>query len=224
MIDIYRAHPGPYSLMITRRVDGKKVPSEVKGPFLAHAAHAAAITLITDPIGTAVEVYVFSEKEKQFIGAMYFRGRDYTSWSEEEIHALASAPESPRVTPRKTFRRQPADQPVREEDADLESRDGGSGGDDGVEVPDVPRRSRASGPRDRFPAVRGKGLALGTPEGWPPSKPAQAVKEFFAAGRTATVAEVVQAIGPALAEMGMQFPAALVSRLKQKGLLKEISE
>lgn len=60
-------------------------------------------------------------------------------------------------------------------------------------------------------------------EGWPPSKPAQIVRDYFVEElRTGTVAEVVQILGPRLAEHGMLFPAALLSRLKQKGLLKEI--
>lgn len=220
MIPIYQAHPGPYSLMLTRRLEGKKIASEVKGPYLAHAAHAHACSLISDPTGNIIEVHVYSEKEKQFIGAMYFRGTEYTGWSEEEIHALAGRSKQSGEPDREAPRKQRREKPVREDDADLESGDGDRPGDQGEPVRVVPRKKAV----DRFPAVRGRGLVLATPEGWPPSKPAQIVREWFAQeGRNATVAEVVQALGPTLAEHGMAFPAALISRLKQKGLLKESS-
>jgi hypothetical protein len=217
LIPIYQAHPGPYSLMLTRRIGDKKVASEVKGPYLAHAAHATACSLISDPTSNIIDVHVYSEKEHQFIGAMYFRGQEYTAWSEEEIHALAGATRSERTERAEARRGQRGAEPVREDDASVEGSDGDRPGAQGDPV----RAVRSKKARDRFPTVRGKGLALGNAEGWPPSKPAQIVREFFAEGRTATVAEVVQALGPALAEVGMQFPAALVSRLKQKGLLKE---
>lgn len=217
MIPIYHAHPGPYSLMITRRIDGKKVQSEVLGPLLAHTAHATACELVGDPTGNVTDVFIYSEKEHQFIGAMYFRGTEYASWSEEEIYALAGGSKQSRQHDPATPRHKRRAEPVREDDADLAGSDGDRPGDQGEPVRAVPRKKAG----DRFPVVRGKSLTLGSTEGWPPSKPAQVVREFFANGRTATVAEVVQALGPALAELGMMFPAALVSRLKQKGLLKD---
>lgn len=75
---------------------------------------------------------------------------------------------------------------------------------------------------DRFPVVRGRALRLGKTEGWPPSAPAQLVRQWFDSDRVATTAEILQALGPQLNELGMQHPSALVRRLKRDGFLVEV--
>lgn len=86
-----------------------------------------------------------------------------------------------------------------------------------------PVKKERKKPGNRFPAVRGRALQIGTTEGWPPSRPAQLVKEFFTEpGRVATTPEIVQALGSTLTEMGMQHPSALIRRLKREGFLVEV--
>lgn len=76
-----------------------------------------------------------------------------------------------------------------------------------------------SGPVRGLPAKVGRALVLGTGE-WPGSAAAQLVREHYSQpGFRATPADACAAIGARLTEMGVAFPASLISRLKQKGLL-----
>lgn len=69
-------------------------------------------------------------------------------------------------------------------------------------------------------------LDNGNAEQWPRSKGPQILRAWFESepGRVATVPEIVAACGPALTEAGIQFPASLISRLKQGGFLVPATE
>lgn len=224
---IYDNHQGPYSLQIVREMDKKGKPAQgighIDGPFSAEEAHEEARLLVKDPKDTVVEVFVFSIKEGQFIGCFYKRGEAIRPWHEEveayERLELAQQRGEAALVPGREEPLRSVDDPVLPGvPADAIPPPAG--------VRDVPKKEKPAGgtklPGDRFPAVRGRALTIGDTEGWPKSAPAQKVRGWFA-GRTGTSAELVQALGPELKEMGVEFPASLVSRLKQKGLLKEVA-
>lgn len=233
---IYDAHRGPFSLQIVREIGTKKSKQSsdhVDGPFTAEEAHEEARLLVKDAKENVTEVFVFSITEGQFIGAFYKRGEAHRPWHEEVEQSERVELPDQRV---ETALLSGGTEPLREVDDPLLP------GLPAVPVPspgpvrDVPaekparqRTKPARKPGDRFPVVRGRALTLGHTEGWPESAPAQAVREFFGGfnGRPlirATVAEVIQLIGPRLNELGMAHPGSLVSRLKQRGLLKEVIE
>lgn len=81
-------------------------------------------------------------------------------------------------------------------------------------APAEPRAKRIAPPAK--PQTRLQAAGVGD---WPKSLPAQLVKSHFENGTTASAKEVVDAIGAHLIELGVQFPASLISRLKQAGLL-----
>lgn len=97
---------------------------------------------------------------------------------------------------------------------------------DGVpDAPPTPRR-RAPAAQERAASVPGvpkrRGVALTRGTGlWPPSEPSQIVREFFADGKCASVAEVLQSLGERLKALGVAHPSSLISRLKQNGALTE---
>lgn len=233
MEDIYLRHTGPYSLLLTRKVAGKKQQAEIKGPYLASAAHQEAIRLISQasdefndrPI---IEVYVYSDKEKQFIGAMYFRGQEYAPFTKdgqrERRVELPSERQEAALLPGGQESLPQVDAPQHERLSDDSVSDG-----EGVrDLPEKPaRRTPAKTAGSRFPSVRGKALEIdpGQAERWPASKPAQLLRAWFEeGGRKATAAEAVQALGTQLKEMGMEHPASLVSRLKQAGFIRSVQE
>jgi hypothetical protein len=83
-------------------------------------------------------------------------------------------------------------------------------------APATPRRDPK--PEKR---TRGAKLVIGKRDGWPASKGAQIVRQFFHPDRQATTQEIVGAVGEQLKAEGIEFPGSLVSRLKQAGFLTE---
>ena len=106
--------------------------------------------------------------------------------------------------------------------------DRGPNGEPAPEAPAKPaRRPKAAKlPGDRFPVVRGKQLELdpGCAEPWPGNEATASVRRFFEEpDKKATAAEVIAAIGVAkFKEFGVEHPGSLISRLKQKGFLREV--
>lgn len=225
---IYDRHQGPYSILMTR-VDakGNLFTDRITGSSMrAQAVHEKAVDLVAgrDPKFTNVDaVYVFSDTEGQFTGALYKQGEEYADW--QRIPELDDAPPVT-AKPRRTAKERVA------EEVSTMLAGAQALGDGDVQVgleqalKPPPKAKPARLPGDRFPAMRGRPL-VAVPEGkWPPSAPAQFVRSFFGQqpeGYSATSAELVQAIGQSLTDLGVQFPASLISRLKQSGLLKEKS-
>jgi hypothetical protein len=230
---IYDRHQGPYVLLLLREdAKGKQFTDRITGSALrAQAAHEKALDLINDrdPLKTDVQnVFVFSDTEGQFTGALYKRGEEYAAW---EHLAIDDAPPVSTIVkkPKRTLTIKEA--VALADDAQVEdmptNRPPGAGRAGTMETEDVPTPPKVRPtklPGDRFPVMRGRPL-VHVPEGeWPKSAPAQFVKSYFGQQPTdysATSAELVAAIGPSLIEIGVQFPASLISRLKQAGLLKE---
>lgn len=209
---IYDRHQGPYVLLLVRQdAKGKQFTDRVTGSSLrAQAAHETAVDLITATDGKNGDVthaFVFSDTEGQFIGALYRRGEAYAPWEHLAID------DAPRTTPKA---RRVATAPSGEEGTVTE-----------MTAPSAPPKPpRVKTPGSRFPAMRGRALAMtqDADAKWPASKPAQMVKahfEFKGPTYSATSPELVADIGPALKEIGVEFPASLISRLKQAGLLVE---
>lgn len=230
---IYDRHQGPYSILMTREDDkGRLFTDRITGSAMrAQATHEKAIELISgrDPKFTNVDaVFVFSDTEGQFTGALYKRGEAYAAW--EHIPVLDDAPPVAKVKPRLTVKEAaaktyPAANAIVQADTAAAAGLVGHTMVDG-DVPTPKKERPAKLPGDRFPAMRGRPL-VAVPEGnWPKSAPAQFVRSFFGQqppDYSATSAELVAAIGQSLTDLGVQFPASLISRLKQAGLLKEKS-
>jgi hypothetical protein len=237
---IYDRHQGPYVLLLTR-VDNKgaEFSDRITDISLrAQAAHEKAIELIEnrDPKKPDVtRVFVFSETEGQFTGALYQRGEAYAAWQHLPMDDAAPAPRAvvKRATVKETAAKTyPAANAIVQGEAAAAAGLTGHTMVDGdlvaaglADSPRVPKLQRpAKLPGDRFPVMRGRPL-VHDPEGsWPKSAPAQFVKSFFGQqppDYSATSAELVAAIGQSLTDLGVQFPASLISRLKQAGLLKE---
>jgi hypothetical protein len=239
MMEMYLRHRGPYSLLLTilQETKGKQTVisgDKPLGPMNAERAHAEACRLVTDPESKVTAVFVFSDTEGQHIGAQYKRGETYRPWHEmkEEVQregGMELSDQRPAAT-----LLQGGPEPLRPVDAAVERSVPAEAVPSAGPVRDVPeeaaprkRPAPTKLPGDRFPAVRGRALALdaSTSDRWPKSAPAQLVKGWFEEGdKRATAAEVIQAIGPKLQALGMAHPASLVSRLKQGGFLKEVSE
>lgn len=208
---IYDRHQGPYVLLLTRENEkGIEFTDRITGTSLrAQAAHEKAIELIEnrDPKKPDVtRVFVFSETEGQFTGALYSRGEAYAAWEHLPIDDAPPAPKPKPVT-------------VKEQKA---SRDAVESPTTEAGVPPKPRPAKLPG--DRFPAMRGRPLVAQLDGEWPKSAAAQFVRSFYAQQGpeySATSAELVAAIGQSLTDLGVQFPASLISRLKQAGLLVE---
>lgn len=215
---IYDRHQGPYVLLLMRQdAKGKEFTDRITGLSLrAQAAHEKAIDLINDrdPAKTDVHaVFVFSDTEGQFTGALYRRGEEYLPWQHLPIDDAVPVPST-------RFKR-----PTVKEGAAKSVVNAIVQTDASPERVAAPAKTRAAKlPGDRFPVMRGRPL-VHDPEGsWPKSAPAQFVKSFFGQqppDYSATSAELVAAIGQSLTDLGVQFPASLISRLKQAGLLKE---
>lgn len=230
--EIYNRHRGPYSLQIVREIDAKGKPAQgtehLEGPYSAEEAHEESRLMVKSAKEKVVEVFVFSITEGQFIGAFYKRGEAHRPWHElEEPSGRVELPDQ-RETPALV---QGGEEPVRPVDDPILPGVPAEAVPPRGSVRDVPAKAKPAKrtkreptklPGDRFPVVRGRNLALGNPEGWPKSAPAQVVREYFKDDRRATAAEVIQAIGGKLKELGMEHPGSLVSRLKQSGLLKEV--
>lgn len=228
---IYDRHQGPYVLLLLRtNAKGEQFTDRMTGSSLrAQAAHEKAIDLINDrdPAKTDVQnVFVFSDTEGQFTGALYKRGEAYADWQH-----LSELDDDMPARPKRTGLT--VKEAVALADATPLQRTTVAEQLDAVESPTThaglptPRKPRATKlPGDRFPVMRGRPL-VHNPEGkWPTSAPGQLVKSHFdmkGPGYSATTAELLSEIGPALTELGVGFPSSLISRLKQSGLLKEIT-
>jgi hypothetical protein len=218
-IDIFMRHRGKFSLVLTVPKGSKT--ARVEG-LNAERAHNEAIALVTT--GDATEVYVYSDSEGCFIGAFYKRGIEYRSW-EDELAAYHSRLELSDERPTPTLL-QGGPEPVRPvDDPDDERVQAGPVPGDGP-VRDVPAKAAAKPRAVRTPpAPKARvGLTIGEDDGWPKSEAAQAIHSLFGRvedGKVLTSPEICAALAPRLAELGVQFPASLVSRLKQNGFLKE---
>jgi len=240
VIEIYLRHRGPYVLLLTRQGTGTKhnasglTTDRARGPFNAEEAHDEARMLVNDPRDSVIDVHVFSESEQQFIGAMYRRGTTYDSYvdlktayqrrNDERMESSDQLSKSTLVRERNV--------PLPEMDDLVDAVMPAEPVPEHSAVPDVqpearraPRAKRepTKKPGDRFPTVRGRALTLGDSTEWPKAESAQLVRSLLETRAPLTIAEIVQAIGPQLNALGVQVPKALVSRLKQAGLLKEIA-
>lgn len=191
---IYDRHPGPYAILLLLEDDKGKLSSKsAMGTTSPVTTHDRAMELLEEKNVVCVSVF---EAGGQFTGAFYRKGEEYTPLDYGRVPERAVVPEGGTAAP--------------------------------VDVAAPPKVQRAKTPGSRFPAMRGQGLELtpGMDDQWPKSAPAQMVRshfEFKGAGFSATAPELVADIGPALKEIGVEFPASLISRLKQKGLLRKVS-
>jgi len=234
---IYDRHQGPYVLLLLREdAKGKQFTDRITGSLRAQAAHEKAVDLVygRDPKYTDVDsVFVFSDTEGQFTGALYKCGEDYAAWEhlpiDDSSPASSAKPKRTGLTVKEGAVKNAIVQAEAAEAAGFVGHTMVDG--DKIESPTThagvprPKKERpAKLPGDRFPVMRGRPL-VHNPEGeWPKSAPAQFVKSFFGQQGpeySATSAELVAAIGTSLTDLGVQFPASLISRLKQAGLLKE---
>jgi hypothetical protein len=238
--EIYYRHRGPYEFLLSsRNAKGEDVTTHHVGPFNMQEAHSTAIDLVTKPGGNIFAVWVFSKTEGQFTGAFYKRNDDqraevYAPWHELEEPdgpgTTAEKPDADRGVELPDEREAPALLPEREEplpamddsvDASLPEGTVPGGGpvrDLPPQEPAQPRVKRIGPPRRT-----GRALELGAAEGWPKSEAAQIVRTFME-GKRLTSVEIVAAIGAELTGLGVQFPASLISRLKQGGFLREVTE
>lgn len=190
---LYARHAGPFSLMFLKQIGAKQVPDSVPGPLSAADANREAIALIA--AGTAIDVYVYSDREGQYTGAIYSRGNTYVAFDGQAV----------------------APQPVPEEPS------GNPEGD--VVVPAAvatvapPKARRAT---RRGVQVR---VVPGSEERWPKSAPAQVVLACLTELKLGSVAEILTRVGEELSSRhGVQHPASLIARLKQAGLVEEGSD
>lgn len=219
---IYARHRGPFSILLTREVAGKKNKMEqasdrVEGHFNAEEAHEEARVLVNSPKENVLQAFVFSDSEGQFIGAFYERGQAIKRWSEEqeeEDERRLELPDTsqPRV-PAALLRER--EESVRKVDAAGNNSMPKAAGPKRRPVRDVPQKA-AAGPK----RSRGGPLTLGEGD-WPKSEGVQLVRATIE-GVQLTTAELIEKITPGCMKLGVAFPASLVSRLKQAGLLKEI--
>ncbi len=218
--------------MLTRQTGEKQGSDYLGGPFGAKDAHEKCRELIEAP-GPVIGVHVFSLTESQFIGAYYKRGDSQQPWHEleepdERVELQTQAPPEGETdaAPLQDEPEGPADdEPVRPGDA---LRDASPA------APAVPRdRAVRSVPPKKQAAPRALGVARtqttleldpGNAEQWPKSETAQTVRAFLDGGKRATSKDICEALGPKLTALGVAFPASLVSRLKQGGLLRPSTE
>jgi hypothetical protein len=238
--DIYARHRGPYSLLVGRASPGKggkveQSTSHQAGPFNAEEAHEESRMLVNDPRENVTDVHVFSISEGQFTGAFYKRGVEYPSWDTLRANALAEEPddvgrvelppdEQPLAGATETALLQEQSEPVSQVDAPDDGR---------VPQPAVPkaRRVRNVPPQEQAAAgTKRRGTLLGISadkiEQWPNSKGASIVREaLLELGETGiTASDLAKRLAAALAEAGVEFPASLISRLKQGGFIRVVSE
>lgn len=249
--EIYDRHRGPYSLLLGRAIPGKggKVKEDsdrISGPMSAEEAHEEARILVNDTKDTIMNVHVFSDSEGQFIGAFYKRGEKYPAWSEmmlvpdldatEEMDApgqetnvdvdrseergldvsterdetalLPGGPEplqqmAPPVNKRMPIAAVPKRRPVRN-------------------VP--PQEQAAAGTQRKRGSLLG--IAADKIDKWPASKGASIVRTaLIELGQTGiSAADLAKRLAAELAAAGVEFPASLISRLKQGGFIKEVQD
>lgn len=232
--EVFARHRGPY--MVTMIRPGKKasgVTDRLEGPFKADKAYEAARDLVTDPKDTVASAFVYSLTEGQYVGCNLVRGREYATWKEMKDAHVSDEPlrvELPAEQPTAGANEAALLQPGRRPDGEEPVREVDDPRDSGPAVAPVPKSrpvrvvppKEPSEPRAKRVAPPAKPQtrlqAAGVGE-WPKSLPAQLVKSHFDNGTKASAKEVVDAIGAHLVELGVQFPASLISRLKQAGLL-----
>lgn len=227
--EIYDRHRGPYSLLLSRAVPGKggKVEEQtdhVKGPFGAEEAHEEARMLVEDPRENVTSVHVFSITEGQFCGAFYKRGETYPAWGslaqvvKEEPSGgmeLSDQRDAPALLPGR-------EEPVRQVDDPVDERVPTAA----VSKPRPVRRVPAEVPAAAGAKRRGAILELdpGNAERWPGSKGASIVRAALEKGLRGTASELAKALAADLTAAGVEFPASLISRLKQGGFIREVQE
>lgn len=214
---IYDRHRGPYSLSYTYQSTEKKVllASQVVNATFRKGkeAHDAALDLLAKR-PDVTHVFAYSDTEQQFIGAVYRRGETY-EWTDDGRVELPAEREEAALLHIGVNASEPESLPgVDAPEPSSVPAEPVSGGGVLPEVPKAPRQPRAP----RKPGVL---LAIGDGP-WPPSRPAQAVREWFD-NRQASAAETVAALGDHLQALGVAHPGSLISRLKQSGALKEVT-
>lgn len=245
--EIYGRHRGPYSLLLGRSVVGKggrveDVSDRLVGPYNAEEAHEKARALVGDPKDNVADVHVFSISEGQFTGAFYTRGKTYESWAVLRERDLTEAgyddmkettdgrmelpqpagdePTAGTAALLSVDAEQPAgDEPVRPDDALRDTGHAPKAIPRSRPVRNVPPQSQAAAGAKR------KGVVLefdpGNAERWPTSKGASIVRTALEGGLTGTASELAKALAADLTAAGVEFPASLISRLKQGGFLRE---
>jgi hypothetical protein len=234
--EIYGRHRGPYTLLLTREMKTEKkstlVNDHMTGPFSGEEAHEEARMLVTDPRENILDVHVFSNTEGQFIGAYYKRGTPYLTWAEMRDMAMEEtdggvdlhSDDQPLAGPAETTLLPEPPEPVRSvAPVDEHQLPADASPEDGP-VRDVPPQSQAAaGTKPRRGAILVFNPA--TADAWPLSQGAQIVKDALLGGLRGTAHEIAEQLGPTLTAAGIQFPDALIRRLKQAGLLQiEVTE
>jgi hypothetical protein len=217
LCEIYDRHDGPYTiLLVVQDSKGEQRSARVDGMFPdGRTVHEAAREQARQL--NVVEAFVYSEHEKQFIGIYYKNGTAYRSWEEERERMELSV-------------ERPASALLPAGAEPVQTLD--DSGDDGLPaepvsrarpVRDVPAQEPTAVRAPRAPRKVGVALTLdgGNAEAWPQSAAAQAIRTYLESHHPATCKDIVTTLGPRLNELGVQFPAALVSRLKQAGYVKE---
>lgn len=234
--EIYSRHRGPYSLVLTRETRKAHKGEEkithstdkVRGPLGAEEAHEEARMIVNDPRDNVIDAHVFSETEQQFIGAHYARGVEVLPWDDARSFYTDASAEPVGLTP--------LPGPVTIE-----------GTWDAPPVIDLmdalkkalpPSNPHPPSPVDvayKFPvepagkpvtaSPKKRGVALmiddGYAEPWPKSPAAQLIRDYLSNGRKASAKEIGSALADQMTVLGVEFPTALVSRMKQAGMLKE---
>ncbi len=218
--------------------------------FNAEDAHEEARMLVTDPRENVTDVHVFSDSEGQFTGAFYTRGVAYESWAELRARDLAETGfDNPWEQTKET--NDGRVEPHCGDDADPGPGEPGEAEAALLQEPVEPVREVAAGDERRVPAkpaprvrpvrsvppqgeaatgAKRKGVNLGIAadkiDGWPGSKGAGIVRaaliEIGEAGISA--AELAKRLADPLKEAGVEFPASLISRLKQGGFIHVVTE
>lgn len=230
--EIYARHRGPYSLLVSRTVPGKggkpkETTDKVKGPFSAEDAHEEARMLVNDPRDNVVDIHVFSDSEGQFVGAHYKRGVEYPSWASLAEVGLDDERENDEGRVELPDERPDAallsggEEPLQKVVAPLKQR---------VPKPAVPSRGLVRNVPPQSQAAAGtkrKGAVLeldpGNAERWPASKGAAIVRAAIERER-GTASELAKRLTAELNAVGVEFPASLISRLKQGGFLREVQD
>lgn len=213
-IQVYMNHQGPFT-GVAYDAKGKKIDLIEGHAQKVHDEACAAVST-----GKAQDVFVYSNKEGQFIGAFYKRGGTYRLWSEDLAEYQAGL-ELPAQRPEAALL-QGGDEPLRQVDDPVDASVPGGTVPGPRPVRSVPPKA-PSQPRTPPPPRARVTLGVGKTEGWPKSEGATLVRGLMDDGTLRSSPEICEAIGAQLIAAGVQFPASLVSRLKQNGFLKEAS-
>lgn len=229
--EIYGRHRGPYSLLLGRERPGKKgleqFTDRLSGPFSAEEAHEEARMLVGDSRENVTDVHVFSEGEGQFTGAFYRRGEIYVPWAElrdADLQAAGFNTEGLDGGMELPGERDEAallsggPQPLRQMDDPVDGQLPERTVSAHRPVRRVPPQSQAAAGAKRKGAVIE--LDPGNAERWPASKGAQIVRAAIEE-TPAAAGDLAKRLAEPLKAVGVEFPASLISRLKQGGFLRE---